>query len=138
MGAVSTGTRILGMLARLGVTVELIGVDRIRLAPASRIPENLIPIIRNEKPEILEALRNRECGLECYFIGEGKRIHRPWSGRCEAKVKKFIPRQIERTCWHCSGSGRCKCIVCAEGLPSAIEAECTVCAGIGKVAAWIH
>ena len=52
-------TQILETLRALGVTVEVIGPDRLRLEPASRIPPDLVPRIREAKGEILEALRNR-------------------------------------------------------------------------------
>lgn len=53
------GNEILETLRTLGVTVQVIGPDRLRLEPASRIPANLVPRIREAKPEILDALRSR-------------------------------------------------------------------------------
>jgi hypothetical protein len=53
------GADILETLTRLGVTVTLTGADKIRLEPASRIPPELLPRIREAKPALLEALRNR-------------------------------------------------------------------------------
>jgi hypothetical protein len=51
--------QILETLKSLGVAVQIIGPDRLRLQPASRIPSALVPRIRAAKPEILEALRGR-------------------------------------------------------------------------------
>lgn len=130
--------QILETLRTLGVTVEVIGPDRLRLEPASKIPPELVSLIRQAKPQILEALKKHECGPECYSIRDGKRIHRPWSERCQAKIEKPVPRQIERTCWHCQGSGHCKCFVCAEALPGGFEAECGICRGTGKALIWVH
>src|SRR5579875_2438365 len=74
------------------------------------------------------------CGPDCYEIEPGRRIHRPWTGRCRAKVQPPTPRQIERTCWHCSGATTCPCIVCAERLAAGERGECAICRGSGKVA----
>ena len=52
------GLEILQILQTLGVKVEVIG-DRLRFQPASRIPSDLVCRIREEKPAILQALRNR-------------------------------------------------------------------------------
>lgn len=50
-------TGILGTLARLGVTVRVVNGSRVRLEPASRIPAELVPRIREAKTEILVALQ---------------------------------------------------------------------------------
>jgi len=57
-------------LRGLGVTVKLVAGDRIRVEPASKIPTDLIPLIRQAKPAILEALRSRSSGLPflCPFV----------------------------------------------------------------------
>jgi hypothetical protein len=39
-------------------------------------------------------------------------------------------------CWHCR-SGRCSCIVCADGLPVGAKGPCAVCRGTGKVIGWL-
>jgi hypothetical protein len=53
----SAAAEILKTLNSLGVAVRLIGPDRLRFQPASRIPPELITRIREEKPAILQALR---------------------------------------------------------------------------------
>jgi hypothetical protein len=57
--SMSMAAEILETLESLGVAVEVIGPDRLRLQPASNIPPNLVPRIREAKPEILEALQRR-------------------------------------------------------------------------------
>src|SRR5579872_5680807 len=65
-----------------------------------------------------------QCGPGCYSIGDGKRIHRPWTGQCKAKFQALELRQVERECWHCKGSTRCGCIACAEGLGACTSGPC--------------
>lgn len=48
---------LLETLQSLGVAVTLGATDRIRLEPASRIPAELVPRIREAKPEIIAALK---------------------------------------------------------------------------------
>lgn len=48
---------ILETLRTLGVSVELIGRDRLRLEPASRIPAELVQRIREAKLQIIEDLK---------------------------------------------------------------------------------
>jgi len=57
----STGIQILETLRSLGVTVTVIGADRDRLwlEPADKIPADMVPRIKAEKPAILEALREQ-------------------------------------------------------------------------------
>jgi hypothetical protein len=100
--------QILETLSGLGVTVRVIGPDRIRLEPASKIPDDLLPRIREAKPDIL------------------------------AVLKAPPPRQVERECWHCRGKLRCPCIACAEGLRAGDSGPCVICKGAGKVPAWIQ
>lgn len=46
--------------------------------------------------------------------------------------------RTQAACWHCSGTKRCPCISCAEGLAAGECGECLICAGSGKVAAWVQ
>jgi len=48
---------LLETLRSLGVTVKVVAGERVRLEPASRIPAELVPQIREAKPEIIAALR---------------------------------------------------------------------------------
>lgn len=52
----TSGAEILEILHGLGVTVTVTGPDRLRLEPASRIPTEMVPRIRQAKPAILAAL----------------------------------------------------------------------------------
>lgn len=53
------GVQLLESLRSLGVTVRVVGPDRLSLEPASRIPAEMVPLIREAKPAILQALRER-------------------------------------------------------------------------------
>ena len=87
------GIEILEKLENLGIKVQLIGPDRLRFQPASKIPPDLIPRIRDAKPEIVEALRRPARGqtskAPCRFDwAEGYRgiklmcvVHRHPAGR---------------------------------------------------------
>ncbi len=65
-----SGVQILESLRALGVTVTAVGPDRLRLEPATKIPAEMVPRIREAKPAILEALRNRlaTCSPDCYEL----------------------------------------------------------------------
>jgi len=138
---------ILETLRCLGITVELSGADRLRLQPASRIPPDLLPRIREAKPEILAALARPTVPLhsaECRHC-EGK-------GECDCpactlrRTQKPVPclmcrpadRQVwlaatrPETCWHCAGSGKCGCMACNPKEP------CRTCGGSGKATPWIQ
>jgi hypothetical protein len=58
------GLEILESLRTLGVTVTAVEPDRLRLEPASKIPAEMVARIREAKPGILEALRNRPASCE--------------------------------------------------------------------------
>lgn len=84
-----------------------------------------------------------DCGPECYSVinpdtGKPARIHRPWTGGFKAKFQAPALRQVAQSCWHCRGSARCGCIVCAEGLQAGAEGACCVCTGTGKVMTWVQ
>lgn len=51
------GVEILEKLENLGIRVQVVGPDRLRFQPASKIPPELVARIRDAKPEILQALR---------------------------------------------------------------------------------
>ena len=64
--------QIIETLAQLGVTVRVIGPDRLRIEPASKVPPDLISRIREAKPEILATLRKRPAtesieGISCRY-----------------------------------------------------------------------
>ena len=137
---------ILDTLRTLGITVTIIPPDRLRLQPASRIPPELLPRIREEKPAILAALARPTAAAqpaECHHC-EGK-------GECSCpactlrRTSELTPCSMCRwedhrlwvaatrpeTCWHCGGSGKCGCIACNPKEP------CRTCGGSGK-ASWIQ
>lgn len=63
------GAEILETLRSLGVTVEVIGPDRLRFQPASRIPADLVARIQEAKPQILAALAKRRVPSPCWHCG---------------------------------------------------------------------
>ena len=99
-----TGTQIIESLQSLGVTVRVVGSDGLRLEPASKIPKEMISIIRDAKAAILRALRSRKptCSLDCYEVEAGIWIHRPWTGCTTFKIEEsgVTPgkREISKTC----------------------------------------
>ena len=118
-------------------TVRLVGSDKLRLEPASRIPAEMILRIREEKPALLEALRVRPatCSAECHEIEPGVWIHRPWTGCITCKKEEIrSQREVAVTCWHCQGETRCGCIACWQAGPG----ECVTCEGTGQVLRWIQ
>jgi hypothetical protein len=54
---------LLQTLTRLGVTVKLVRGNCVRLDPASRVPAELVSLVRESKPEILAALRQTQEAL---------------------------------------------------------------------------
>jgi len=120
---------ILESLRGLGISVQVVGPDRLRLQPASRIPAELVSRIREAKPEILEAIRNRpaNCAASCYEVEPGRWIHHPWDG-CTNTTGATVEAQVEETtCWHCGAPpgeiGICGCSTCHDGA----FGECRVC-----------
>lgn len=67
-----TATQIIETLTQLGVTLRANG-DRLRLEPASKVPADLLPHIRQAKAEILAALskpvQHPASGAPCYACG---------------------------------------------------------------------
>jgi hypothetical protein len=98
-----TGSQLLESLRNLGVAVWVVGPDRLRFEPASKIPPEMVPRIREQKPAILEALRNRlaetgpVCGSPhcagCYDVGDGQKIHPPKCGEgYRAWLERWQPK----------------------------------------------
>ena len=94
------GIQILESLRGLGVTVAAVGADRLRLEPASKIPPEMVPRIREAKPAILEALRSWQAGAHvaacgsahcagCYDVGDGRKIHPP---KCGEEYRNWLER----------------------------------------------
>jgi hypothetical protein len=131
------GLQILNALRVAGVTVRLVEPDKLRLEPASKIPAEILPRVREAKPAILEALRSRPatCAASCYEIDAGRWIHHPWNGCTTIQSKADAPlHKVQETCWHCRGEKECGCIVCWQAAPS----ECVVCKGSGSLWRWVQ
>ena len=115
----NVASEILAELLRRGVAIRADG-QTIRLRPKSALDDSLLSRIREAKPELLVALRNRPapCAASCYEIEPGRWIHHPWNG-----CKTIVPRPVkgaqeaEQTCWHCGGKGECNCIECGLHKP---------------------
>src|SRR5438309_5614763 len=129
------GFEFLDSLRSLGVTVEAVGPDKLRLEPASKIPAEMIPRIREAKTAILEALRNRPatCCQDCYEVQLGVWIHRPHAGcitiRPEASA---VQHRVVVPCWHCRGEKRCTCSSCWQ------SGQWVTCKGTGQAWRWIE
>ncbi len=81
----SQAAEILAELQRRGVIVAVEG-DALCLKPRRALDDTLLARVRESKPAILEALRNRAaCGslhcAGCYDVGDGRRIHPPKCGQ---------------------------------------------------------
>lgn len=88
-----TAAQILQRLESLGVTITVIDGQRLRLEPAGRVPEELIPSLRAAKPAILQALKSGPvANPRSYCEGEG--------------------RSPQGECKHCDGGGECSCPAC--------------------------
>lgn len=111
---VETATEIIETLAQLGVTVKAVGPDRLRIEPASKVPADLLPRIREAKPELLALIRTRPatCATSCYEIEPGRWVHRPWNG-CKTGAPSGAVRAVPQSiCRHCNGTGVCPCPAC--------------------------
>jgi hypothetical protein len=75
------GIEILETLRSLGITVQVIGPDRLRLQPASLVPPDLVAKIREAKLEIIAALSAQkprkvvECRYDWIPGYRGLRLH---------------------------------------------------------------
>ena len=92
---------ILTELQRRGVSVAVEG-DTLCLKPRRSLDDSLLSRVREAKPAILEALRNRPatigahvaaCGSAhcagCYEVGGGRKIHPP---KCCEEYRKWLER----------------------------------------------
>lgn len=87
-----TADQILQRLHSLGVTITVVDGRRLRLEPANRVPDDLIPSLRSAKLAILDVLKSRP-------------LTRGESG-CESA------RGPQEDCHHCNGAGECSCPAC--------------------------
>jgi hypothetical protein len=110
---VGTAVEILRTLQNLGVTVSVVSGERLRFEPADRIPADLIPTLREAKPDLLLALRKRQatCAPSCYEVDRGRWIHHPWDG-CTTVPSPKWPDVAQTECKHCDGAGECSCPAC--------------------------
>jgi TubC N-terminal docking domain len=132
----SQAAEILTELQRRGVIVAVEG-DTLCLKPRNALDDGLLARIREAKPAILEALRNRlaTCSPDCYELEPGVWIHRPHTGCTTIKPEASGSQQeVAMTCWHCRGEKRCACIACWQAGPG----ECVICEGRGQVWRWVQ
>ena len=141
--------QIFAELERLGVTIRANG-DILQAKPLSLINDDLKARIREVKPAILEALRNRgscltntgkgnrpvTCSPSCYEVEPGKWIHRPRAG-CTTVMRESRPQQVRVTCWHCRGEKQCGCIACRTSVGGG-PWGCVVCRASGEVLTWVN
>ena len=142
----SQAAEILTELQRRGVIVAIEG-DTLCLKPRRALDDTLLARVREAKPAILEALRNRPaaCSPDCYELEPGIWIHRPHTGCSTIKLEKEFKfskpevsdslRRVAATCWHCRGEKRCACSACWQaGGPG----QCVTCKGRGQVWRWVQ
>lgn len=128
-------TEILTELQRRGVLVAVNG-DSLSLRPKRSLDDTLLARVREAKPAILQALRNRPgtCSPDCYQVESGVWIHGPHTGCTTVKPQGAPLHQIPVTCWHCQGEKRCACMGCWQNGPG----ECSACKGTGQVLRWVQ
>jgi TubC N-terminal docking domain len=132
----SRANEILTELQRRGVIVAVDG-NTLSLKPKSALDDRLLARVREVKPAILEALRNRPatCSLDCYELEPGVWIHRPHTGCTTIKPKaNGSQHKVAATCWHCRGQKKCGCSACWQGGPR----ECVACKGTGQGWRWLQ
>jgi hypothetical protein len=102
---VTQAAEILSELRERGVNVKVEG-DILCLRPTRALDGALLARVRDSKPAILEALRKL-----------------PPHAEAHANTLAIT------TCWHCGGSGECKCSTCGMLKPSTVWAagECIAC-----------
>lgn len=67
----------------------------------------------------------------CHETEPSRLVHRPVDD-CWTPLSEGSPLcQTETECWHCGGSGRCRCIACWNRRADEM-AECIVCKGSGR------
>jgi hypothetical protein len=103
---------ILTELQRRGVAITVEG-ESLCLKPKRALDAELLSRLREQKPEILAALRNRPamCAASCYEIEPGRWIHHPWDG-CATVPSPRPAAGAQRACKHCDGTGECGCPAC--------------------------
>jgi len=133
----SQAAEILTELQRRGVNVAIEG-DTLCLKPKRALDDTLLARVREAKPAILEALRNRPatCSPECYELEPGIWIHRPHTGCTTIKPEASESQhRVAATCRHCHGEKRCTCMACWQaGGPG----ECVTCKGRGQLWRWVQ
>jgi hypothetical protein len=128
---VTQAVEILTELQRRGVSATVEG-ETLCLRPKHALDEDLLARIRETKPDILEALKRPErCAASCYQVEPGYWIHRPWDG-CKTIQPAQAERRLERKCFHCCGSGACRCVACGR------KGSCLPCQGTGKTLDWVQ
>jgi hypothetical protein len=132
---VSEATEILTELQRRGVIVAVDG-DFLSLKPKSALDDALLARVREAKPAILEALRNRPvtCSPDCYELEPGIWAHRPWTGCTTIQPEASESHKVAVTCWHCRGEKICACSACWQGGTR----ECVACKGTGQGWRWVQ
>ena len=125
---------ILSELQRRGVIVAVDG-DTLCLKPKLALDDTLLARVREAKPAIIEALRNRPatCSPDCYELEPGIWIHRPWTGCTTIKPEAESQRKVVVTC-HCRGQKKCGCSACWQGGPR----DCAACKGTGQGWRWVQ
>ncbi len=100
------GAEILIELCERGVSVTVEG-EILCLRPRRALDDALLARVRDSKPAILAVLRKLP----------------PQYAVAPAKTQPIA------TCWHCGGSGECKCATCGIIKPSTVWAagECVAC-----------
>jgi hypothetical protein len=96
---VSQAAEILTELRRRGVIVAVDG-DTLCLRPKHALDDGMLSRVREAKPAIFEALRNRlaeartgsaACGSPhcagCYHVGDGRKVHPP---KCGEGYRKWL------------------------------------------------
>lgn len=127
---------IIQKLEALGVTIQVIPPDRLRLQPASLVPRDLIQRVRQEKPEILTFLMShpKTCADTCYRVDATRLVHHPWNG-CRTILLREVGRVVEGPCWHCGGRKECGCIACCSVDGAG---QCLTCRGSGVTVGWVQ
>lgn len=102
----SPAAEVLAELKGRGVNVTVEG-DVLCLRPKRALDDALLARVRDSKPAILEALR------------------KPSPPRIVGQAKTLAIAM----CWHCGGTGECKCCSCGMLKPSTVWAagECVAC-----------
>ena len=109
----SPASEILFELCLRGVALRADG-NTLRLRPAQALDENLLRRVREHKPDILAAIRERpaSCVANCYEIEPGRWIHRSWDGCTTEPTPRPMEAARQTECKHCEGSGQCSCPAC--------------------------